>query len=614
MDRPVAADIEIAVPKDNSDHVAIVRQCALQWGDDLFSLQGPAVIWRQAQGVHLEDWQWHGDPYRIFLTGDISTQHLALQARLSEIDLNQLPHLGDTDLQGRLHAWVRVTGSLQSPCIETEARIPQLTSPNPLVAAIPPLKAVLQGQLSQHHIQASLNLTSDQQDRIELHWHTPVRFSLRPWTWEVQDEAQALLAHLQVDLNHLQGFPVSQETLLSGRWVGQLQHTGPWRLDAPTGRIRWIDGSYEDLLLGTTVRNIQMECRIQDGRLIITQATAQSGQKGHIGAQGSLQLSTDEGLPYQLNITTQQFPWIQRPDVAVTASGDISLHGTSRRMTVDGQLKVDQGLVDLNALAPAPPPVLEQDTTIPQTTPSEAPSAFALAGDIHLDLGPALRVSGRGLESLWQGHLQFSRQTHAWAVRGEMTSFRGDYRLLGRPFRLERGIVRLDGSSPIDPILDIRTSYQRSGIQAMVDITGRASDPVLRISSEPAMPEDAVLAAVLFGKDLSTISSWQALQLANTLRNLQSPGQGVDLFQRTRQLAGIDYLDLQKQDNQSQDLSLAVGKYVQPNVYVEVQRPFNNQGVTTTRVEYEIQPNLTVEADVGAGIRPGLQINWKKDY
>jgi translocation and assembly module TamB len=613
-DRPVATDIEFLIPKQDPSQAAIVRQCRVQWGHDSLDLRTPAMLTRKASGVHLDNWQWRGDPYQVSLSGDISPQQLDVQAQLAQLDLKQLPLMADTDLHGQLTANLQVTGSPLAPCIESEATIAQLNHQDPLYATLPPLNARVRGQLTNRQIQASLDLKSPDQDQVKLHWHAPVRFSLHPWAWEVRDQAQQLTAQIDSDISTLNGLPTLQESLLSGQLVGEFQHTGPWRSDGLTGHLQWINGSYEDVILGTLVRDIQVNCQIEHSRLNISQLTASAGQQGQINGQGHMQLSLDRDLPYEVSINTREFPWIQRPDVAVVASGDISLTGTLRQLKMKGQLKVDKGSVDLNALAPSPPPLLvipvaDRNVTGPNTT-----AAFALSGDIGLDLGQAFHISGRGLESLWQGKFNLSKQPGTWSVNGEMTALRGDYRLLGRPFRLERGTVHLDGGKSIDPILDIRTTHQRHGIHAMIDITGRASDPVLRISSEPAMPEDAVLAAVLFGKDLSTISPWQAVQLANTLRQLQHPGQGFDLFQRTRQLAGIDYLDIQKQDDQSQDLSLAVGKYMRPDVYVEVQRPLNNQGVTTTRVEYEVQPNLSVEADVGVGIRPGLQVNWKKDY
>ena len=48
--------------------------------------------------------------------------------------------------------------------------------------------------------------------------------------------------------------------------------------------------------------------------------------------------------------------------------------------------------------------------------------------------------------------------------------------------------------------------------------------------------------------------------------------------------------------------------------YVEVQQPVSRQGQTSTHVEYEVRPNLSIETDAGPGIRPGLGVNWKKDY
>lgn len=614
IDRPFTLDTHVILPRDSGDSIAQIDHLNLQWGDDALQLQCPAVLWHQDISVHWKDWQWIGDPYRVSLNGEVTKQRLDVTAILANLQVDQLPKLADCGLEGNVTGQVHISGPLTAPCIESETRISGLRPADPSLGAEHALDAILTGSLSHHLLQGHLDLSTPNQDLIALDFTNPMTFSLYPWTWDRPEDQQQLVAQVDSDIEVLDWFPVFREVLVSGRIQGKVQHHGPWDQRHVNGEIRWVDGGFEDVLLGTVVRDIQMTCRLKEGEEVTVTASGLAGDQGRVNGRGTLRMQPQEGLPYHLDVTASHVPWIQRPDVAVEASGQVALSGTVTQMKVNGQMTLDKGHLYLDALAPALPQVLIEKPSNHAITDANASNAFVLSGGIDLDLDESFAVSGRGLQSVWDGHLQLAQQDSTWQVLGEITSVHGDFRLLGRPFRLESSTVRLDGSSPIDPILDVTTSHQRSSIEAIIEITGRSSNPTLSISSDPTLPEDAVLAAVLFGKDLDSISPWQALQLATTVRNLQSPSQSIDLFQTTRRLAQVDYLDIQKQDDDSDDLSLAVGKYIRPDVYVEVQRTLNNQGVTTTRVEYEIQPNLTVETDVGVGIQPGLGINWKRDY
>jgi translocation and assembly module TamB len=229
-------------------------------------------------------------------------------------------------------------------------------------------------------------------------------------------------------------------------------------------------------------------------------------------------------------------------------------------------------------------------------------------------LGDSFRVVGAGLNSAWKGTLQLGLSGDRYGLSGHIMSKHGDFRVLGRPFRLAESNIHMDGASPIDPVLDLTAVHRRSGIEARVHITGRASLPVVTLESIPPLPEDTILATILFGRDLGTITPMQALQLAAAIKSLRQPGGGIDVFGRTRQLLGVDYIQFEKQGDQSESMSVAIGKYLHPDVYVEVQQPVNHQGQASAHVEYEVRPNLSLETDAGPGIHPGLGINWKKDY
>ena len=65
------------------------------------------------------------------------------------------------------------------------------------------------------------------------------------------------------------------------------------------------------------------------------------------------------------------------------------------------------------------------------------------------------------------------------------------------------------------PFLRIVASTENDGITSGVLIEGPATDPKVSFTSQPELPEEEVLAQLLFGQTLQNLSALQALQLAN---------------------------------------------------------------------------------------------------
>lgn len=191
---------------------------------------------------------------------------------------------------------------------------------------------------------------------------------------------------------------------------------------------------------------------------------------------------------------------------------------------------------------------------------------------------------------------------------------RGSFNFLGRQFLLDRGAVRFDGSWPPRPALDLEARHERADIIAIMKIRGRVDNPEIMLESLPPMPEDEILSFVLFGRNLSTITPLQALQIASAARSMRGGG-GVDFMEKARSSLGVDRLEFREQGgSEGGQAAIAAGRYLSPGVYVELSRSLGSNGGTGMVIEYEIRRNLTIETDVGAAMRPGLGINWKRDY
>jgi translocation and assembly module TamB len=178
----------------------------------------------------------------------------------------------------------------------------------------------------------------------------------------------------------------------------------------------------------------------------------------------------------------------------------------------------------------------------------------------------------------------------------------------------------------------------------LVRVSGTLSSPKLAMESQPPHPSDEVLAQVLFGKKASELSRVEALQLADSLREMAGLGGPVafQVLTAMRQSLGLSVLRVgEGGDSQSDDRILGdnsfrenldlngqsqaqapaktesaptieAGRYLTDNIYVGVEQNLSDNS-TGVRVEVELTPNLNLQSRTSANSsRVGL--GWKKDY
>src|SRR5690606_12804790 len=126
-------------------------------------------------------------------------------------------------------------------------------------------------------------------------------------------------------------------------------------------------------------------------------------------------------------------------------------------------------------------------------------------------------------------------------IGGEANLVRGSYSFAGTRFELEHGKIDFDGTVPIDPRLDIAAETSVQGLSVTVTVRGTSQQPEIAFTSIPALPEEEVLARLLFGGGVTELSATDALQLGAALASLRGGG-GMDPINRLRTSIGLDRL------------------------------------------------------------------------
>jgi len=260
----------------------------------------------------------------------------------------------------------------------------------------------------------------------------------------------------------------------------------------------------------------------------------------------------------------------------------------------------------------------------PPPAAASQPPALPATLDITIDMPGNIFVRGHGLESEWRGKLTITGTSAAPSISGSLEQIRGSVDLLGKTFTVTRGAITFDGSPKLDPVLDIVAEATAADITAQVNIGGFASAPTLTLTSTPVVPQDEILARVLFNRGVSQMTAGEGLQLAAAASTLAGGGPGV--LDRLRGGLGLDWFKFgsgptgpatstlnPRAASGGTGTSLSAGKYIAPGVSVGVSQGISPPTSKVT-VEIEVRPHLTIGGEAGQSGSTGIGLNYNYDY
>lgn len=418
-------------------------------------------------------------------------------------------------------------------------------------------------------------------------------------------------------------------------------------LAAPQGKgnLYLAEGRYEDKLIGVLLTNVNLEAHAVTDK-ITALLRAEDGQKGYAAMQAELTGLQPQSGGMALNMRAQinHLQPVHRDDLSeLVLSGVAAASGPLSSLHVTSDIIVEQGRFNLLNLAGGSVPTLdvveknaapqESAWAAPVRAPEQGPS-----GDIRIRIPARFYVEGHGLHSEWGGDLRVTGALASPSISGNIHPVRGYFNLLSKDFNFTGGQVSFGGGNAINPALNLELTYEGPDITALMSITGTATKPGIKLSSKPALPEDQILSAVLFGKDMSQLSRMEVIQVAAAVRELAGMNSGgFNPIDTAKNILGVDTLrigdgmKMQGQDSfgaptaqtirggssggasqESGGPTVEAGKYINDSIYVGVEQGITEDS-TGVRVEMELAPNVNVQAK--STPRAGeAGIGWKKDY
>jgi translocation and assembly module TamB len=226
-----------------------------------------------------------------------------------------------------------------------------------------------------------------------------------------------------------------------------------------------------------------------------------------------------------------------------------------------------------------------------------------------VDAPRQILVKGRGLDAELGGQLQIRGTSDSPAVTGGFELQRGFFTLASSKLTFSNGSVTFSGAglkNKIDPTLDFTAQTQVLDVTATVRITGLADAPKIELSSTPELPQDEILARLLFGQSAAQLSALQVVQIGTALATLSGGGGGLNPVAKIQKALGLDRLSVGSAtttgptgSQQNTGAAIEAGRYVSSRVFVAVKE--STTGNSQLVVDVDLTKHLKLQTKLGNG-------------
>jgi translocation and assembly module TamB len=552
-------------------------------------------------------------------SGTYGSNHADFDLIFQDLPLELLEAAGLPGFKGRASGSLVLEGPPEQPEARFELFAVDLRFEEVYPADLPSPSLTLQGSLADRALRADLAFFGLTPEPLKAAAAFPILFSLAPPSLSLDPRGRMELEiHGGAPLAHAALLLRLDNQALGGRVEADLSVTGPVAGPGVTGRLRVIDGAYENFRTGTILKEAALFVRAEEGRLVLEEARASDGERGSIALTGWFDFSSDRDFPYRVDIALLDATLIRHDTATARTRGDLVFSGNRRGALLSGEITVDP--LDVRIPGRLSPEIAdleileirkgEEETPTPQAR--ESASAPFVEVRVTIIIPARANLTGRGLDSEWQGRVEIQGPAGNPSVKGDLSVVRGHFNFLGKRLNLTRGVVSFLGDTPPVPLINVTAEGSTREMTAFLQLSGKVDAPELSLTSQPPLPDDEILSRLLFGRSVTQITPLQAVQLANAL-DVMAGRRGFDLVDHTRRMLGLDFLEIRDLGVELDEAALRAGKYLAENVYLELEQGLGPESGRAS-LQWEITPNITIQTEVGINAEAGAGIRWKWDY
>ena len=338
-----------------------------------------------------------------------------------------------------------------------------------------------------------------------------------------------------------------ERPLASGHFTGEaLALTLPEQGMRLTNGV--LDARLDDNLL--RVSRLAFDSPLQPAPRPLQRATGEALEKltarpGRLEIAGQMRVDRGNGEA-TLDLRLERVGVYQLPGQWMLLSGDSTISLLKEALAVRGRLAVDAAFWQM---APPGAPRLSDDVVVKRADGDPTPSAFRprLDLDLETDLGRNFHFRGLGLETRLAGSVRLLAEGRDLPrASGRIRTQGGRYEAFGQQLEIERGILTFQGLLD-NPAIDARAVRRGLAVEAGVQISGTVQRPVVRLFSDPDLPDVEKLSWLVLGHGPEQGGEGAAMLLLSAAGSLFGNDSG-GLVRQIKQGFGIDEFSVRQGD------------------------------------------------------------------
>ena len=580
------ANLSSTATVDPATSQATLSALTASWNGATARLLAPARI-TYAPGIALADLRLGMAGAELSASGRIQPS-LALTLALHNVTPALLAPFAPTlHAQGRLDATATLSGSLAAPSGHLSLRGTGLGLASGLTAGLPTASLNATADLAGHQARLSATVSAGAATHLALAGSIPLAAA----------GPLALTARGAVDLGILDPILTAEGRRVAGTLRLDGSVTGTVEKPVIAGTARLAGAMLADYANGISIRDISGEIDAAGDTIRIAHLGGHAGP-GTIAISGSVGAFAPD-MPVDLAITARNAELPQSDLMTARFDSDLTIKGAAAgRLAAAGTVRIRRAEIRIPDRMPPSIAVLHVIRAGSKPPPPPAPGPN-IALDITVSAPREIFVRGRGIDTEFGGKIHIGGTAAAPLPEGSFTLVRGQVSMAGKTLVFSSGTIGFNGGSPEDPTLDLVATNTTTTTTATLTIGGTAENPTVTLSSSPQLPQDQILATLLFGSGSSTLSPFQIAELANSLTTLTGVGPSTgDPLGALRNGLGLDQLSVGSSASGSP--TLQAGRYLAPGVYLGASQPASGGG-SQAQVNINLTKQLQLNATVGTG-------------
>ncbi len=397
---------------------------------------------------------------------------------------------------------------------------------------------------------------------------------------------------------------------IRGHVLGELTFSHTFASPKIAGTIRLNDGTYDNMVLGTALQEIHVEIAAREDGLVLQNFSAQGAGGGTLTAQGRMEFNPKQSFPYHFETQAHHIQAVDFDSFSAKISGPLAFDGSLKELLIHGKVRASSAEITIPDTLPYeipiypvqwinPPPHLKKR----EKSTTDAPVRY----DIKVKAPEHVSVHGRGLSSEWKGTAHIKGEDAHFTGKGALSLVRGEFEFSGKRFSLTKGEITFSESGAQ---IDLRGTLQVSDATILAILTGPLHAPSLTFQSMPAMPTSSILARLIFNKDMSEITPFQAITLANAIVTL-SGETGPNLLEKIRSSLGVDRFTIVSGGATGDQIAVQIGKYLTQGVMLTLSQSAHS---SQAMVEVELKAGFILQAETQEEEEGKFSLKWNHNY